>query len=342
VSLDGRYLAIIDAGEPPPGARLHGYAMTLTVLDLQIGGETIVESGPLAAVLGWSATGQLIYVRPNPDGGSDGGDSTYLLTAYEPAAGVAKLLSPDPVRLTSFGPNVWSVDHSALVWMRAGQPDRTQGPLVRYTFGPQPEVDRLGEWGGQPALSADGGQVAYMTTVTGGPQTGMSEIKVLDLTTARMRHLAFSSNGAQASPATFSVPQWSPDGRQLAWSASPAGQVQTVAASGGAVRIWTTGGQPIALKGFSPDGRYLLAEAGGGPDPLAQGVQNYLSLKQFWLFDELAETVSPPQSFWAYSTLWLPGAHRLLAAGPAGVTSFDPATGEYVWLGDWQRCQLRR
>jgi hypothetical protein len=111
---------------------------------------------------------------------------------------------------------------------------------------------------------------------------------------------------------------------------------------GGVVKIWSVGKQPVSLRGFSPDGRYLMGESASALDPIAQGVQNYLSLKQLWLFDQQSEAIRPPVSLWAYSTLWMPDSHRLLAAGPAGVISLDPATGEYEWLGSWQRCQLRR
>ena len=140
----------------------------------------------------------------------------------------------------------------------------------------------------------------------------------------------------------FWVPQWSPDGQRLGWSAGSPSQIGTAPAGGGPVAIWTLGRQPVFLRNFSPDGRYLMGESANDMEPIAQGVQNYLSLKQLWLFDQQSTTIQPPISLWAYSTLWLPGSHRLLAAGPAGITSLDPATGEYEWLGSWERCQLRR
>jgi hypothetical protein len=345
VSLDGRYLAIVNAGEPPPGARLHGYAVTLTVLDLTTGVESIVDGGPLAAIIGWSASGQLIFVVPNPVPDSYSPVPAYNLIAYDPADGREHLLTPDSVSLAVFGPNVWSADHSKLVWtaVAPGPVGLAQGPLAVYTFGPQPHIDRIGESGGEPALSPDGRQLAFITTVTGGPNRASSEMKVLDRANPRVRYLAFSWNTGQPPAATkFWVPQWSPDGQQLGWSAGSPSQIQTAPIGGGAVKMWTIGRQPVFLRSFSPDGRYLMGEAANDMEPIAQGVQNYLSLKQLWLFDQQSKTIQPPASLWAYSTLWMPDSHRLLAAGPAGITSLDPATGEYEWLGSWQRCQLRK
>jgi hypothetical protein len=350
VSLDGRYLAIINAGEPPPGARLHGYAVTITVLDLRTGVESIVEGGPPAAIIGWSSTGELIFVVPNPARNPNNPNVTYNLIAYEPVSGREDLLIRDPVSLGVFGPDVWSADHSRLVWTVAAPPvpGPPQGPLAVYTFGPQPHLERLRVTGGEPALSPDGNQVAYVTATVvslagnGALVYSAAELKVFDSVTGATRRVAASGDNQRPDSTMFWVPQWSPDGQLLGWSAGSPSQIGTAPAGGGPVEIWTLGRQPVFLKNFSPDGRFLMGESANDKEPIAQGVQNYLSLKRLWLFDLQAKTVQPPSSLWAYSTLWMPGGHRLLAAGPAGITSLDPATGEYEWLGRFERCQLRR
>ena len=354
VSPDGRYLAILSAGEPTAGARLVGYAVTLTVLDLDTAREAIVESGPLWAVLGWSATGQLIYAAPDANDDGINPDGTVNLMAYDPAAGRSVLLVDEPTAMATVSMSAWSADHSALVWTMGGfDPDGpTQGPLIehplaRYTFGIEPGLQRLGVAGSQAALAPDGSQVAYVNALELRVSnlniiSGREALNVFDPASATVTRLAAAEVGQSPETNVFWLPQWSPDGKQLAWTAGTPNQVHTAPAGGGAIRAWAIGSQPIWLNSFSPDGRYLMVEDNIIPEPMTQAVQNYLSLKHFWLFDQQAQTVEPPSSLWAYSTLWLPGGHALLAAGAAGVTRFDPATGAAEWLGDWERCQLRQ
>ena len=189
---------------------------------------------------------------------------------------------------------------------------------------------------GGAQISPDGRWVAYTTTETDFKQDAyITQVWLVNAANGKSLQL---TRGDKPS----GNPQWSPNGQHLGWSAGSPSEIQMAPISGGAVKMWTIGRQPVFLKNFSPDGRYLMGESANDKEPIAQGVQNYLSLKQFFLFDLQSKTIQPPISLWAYSTLWMPGSHRLLAAGPAGVTSLDPATGEYEWLGSWQRCQLRR
>jgi len=123
----------------------------------------------------------------------------------------------------------------------------------------------------------------------------------------------------------------------VAWSAyGPQGTqayVLSVPAAGGPLRVWPgTQASQLLPGGFSPDGRYLLAEAPSQPGPGA-----------FWLYDQQATRVAAPLAGWAAATLWLPGAqaHRLVLASPSGVSSLDPATGAWAYLGAWTNCQLR-
>jgi hypothetical protein len=352
VSPDGRYLSLDFQTRVPPEPNSSPRMWDeLWVVDLVSGVESPVATGSPVIVYGWSATDDLIYALHNPLNNQTDSLDALQLRAYHPGDRASRVLIPDRVNASASGAGIWSADHSALLLTL----DEEQSPgsfrpvLGLLSFSPAVHVRRLAAIGDWPALSPDGNQVAFVNSgsptgasVDGTAAAGLSQLNVLDVTTGSVRRVAVSNYQAlPPGPASFYGGLWSPGGNWLAWQAGPPNILLSAPAGGGSVRVWGgSGQQSIELDSFSPDERYLQAWVAGLLGPADQ-VPGLAALNQYWLFDQQAMAVQPPISGWAYSSVWMPKGHRLVAAGPAGVSALDPATGDTEWLGDWQNCQLR-
>ena len=201
---------------------------------------------------------------------------------------------------------------------------------------------RLPDLGDSAALSPHGDRVAYIrySGPTGAVNTildGLDQVQVFDVASGNLIRLAATNDlGLPPGISRFWGPRWSPDGQTLAWTAyGPQGTqsyLLSAPAGGGPERVWPgTQASRLTSGGFSPDGAYLLADASAQPGPSV-----------FWLFDRQAPGVPAPIAGSADAALWLPGGHRLVLAGPAGISSLDPASGGWAWLGAWSNCQIRK
>jgi len=101
---------------------------------------------------------------------------------------------------------------------------------------------------------------------------GVVELNVFDTATGVTRRVAATDDADQRPDSTmFWVPQWSPNGQHLGWSVGSPSEIQMALISGGAVKMWTIGRQPVFLKNFSPDGRYLMGESANDKEPILPG-----------------------------------------------------------------------
>lgn len=96
-----------------------------------------------------------------------------------------------------------------------------------------------------PALSPDGRRVAFTSN-----RGGSDDVWVVDVATRALRRIT-------AHPGVDADPTWSPDGTRLAFSSTrddPAGDLYTVAATGGRTARLTVGGAADTQPAWSPDG----------------------------------------------------------------------------------------
>ncbi len=316
---------------------------SLEVMDLNAAALAAVSSAP-AVPFGWSAAGDLLYTLSDVPNTGANSPNAQALRSYDPASFTSRLLIADRVSPFASGRLLWSADHSALLVALVDQTS-TQFTLAwgLLTFTPTVQVRRLPLVGDEAGLSPDGTQVAYVRFGDPASPSGSAaqdaspvRLEVLDLTTSAIRRLA-ATNDLTLPPGLmrFLYPLWSADGQQVMWMAytdkDATSYLLSAPAAGGAVRVWGGSGPQLFLGGFSADGRYLLA--GHQPDPRLPA--------PFWLFNQQAPGVPPPLVGAAISSVWAPTGHRLLLSGPAGVSSLDPATGDWEYLGMYPGCQLR-
>jgi Tol biopolymer transport system component len=125
--------------------------------------------------------------------------------------------------------------------------------LWRLENGSAAEVSKLGDNGAPlaPALSADGGSIAYVTR-----RDGQTRLNVMGSDGSNVRVLAESLDVRDA-------PTWSPDGEWIAVSTNT--HLVKVQVSGGNVVPLVEGSARIPI--WSPDGRYILYSESiqGGP-----------------------------------------------------------------------------
>jgi Tol biopolymer transport system component len=100
-----------------------------------------------------------------------------------------------------------------------------------------------------PSISPDGTHLAYIRPTQG----SVREIWILDIAHSIHTRLTFVPDGARG-------PQWSPDGRRIAFSSSsgPEVYIQDVANAGAAEQVFQAGAANT-ITDWSPDGRYLVS-----------------------------------------------------------------------------------
>lgn len=194
--------------------------------------------------------------------------------AYSTSDGVLWVMSLEtkaaealPLPAGRYGYPAWLSDGSGLVYTSYKfMPGSEDADFFVYTFGDRQERPFLTQTGPQdyPALSPDGGALAYVTSqATVVPGFGSSltqQLWVASLREGRPQQLLVGSVGETR-------PAWSPDGKRIAFSS----------ARGGSADIWTVkpDGQELARltetpaaetsPAWSPDGReivYVSTDAG--------------------------------------------------------------------------------
>jgi dipeptidyl aminopeptidase/acylaminoacyl peptidase len=157
-----------------------------------------------------------------------------------------------------------------------------------------------------PQVSPDGAWVAYVVT---GNDRGSDEARsaIWMVSWDASQHLALT-----ASAEGTEKPRWSPDGRYLAFMATPAGsekaQIMLLDRRGGNARQLTSVAGDIGVYAWAPDGKRLVltmitGESGGGPKPIVidalhfkQDEEGYLrsgSGRHLYLFDVDANRLDP-------------------------------------------------
>ena len=352
VSPNGAYLSVATYTNAVSNTNSSGIGGAPTITGFEI---VRLDDGALVATVnspsydnlqdvGWSAGNQHIFGYSDARVNANAPVAAVRLMSQAPG-GPAQPLMPQPVYPNYDPQSAWSADHSALLVQLNDTVSR--GPYTSVfavlTFTPTVAVRTLPNLGDFVALSPHGDRVAYIhyagpTNAVPTILDGLDTVQVLNIASGSITSLAVTNDlGLPPGISRFAAPRWSPDGQTVAWSAyGPQGTqayVLTAPATGGPLRVWpgTQAGQ-LLPGSFSPDGRYLLADASSQVGPAA-----------FWLFDQQAPGVAAPLAGWAAAKLWLPGAqaHRLVLAGPAGVSSLDPASGAWAWLGGWANCVLR-
>jgi hypothetical protein len=348
VSPDGRYAALATYQASSDSAGTQSTMTDLQVIDLARGSVVGSAGSPwyeAVQIIGWSASNELIFAVHDPQNNQTDSARVLQLFTYLPYGGPPQRLRPDPIDAGTISSGVWSADHTLLFLGLAEEFPRGHFRTVPavLTLNPPGAVLQLPQVGDSAALSPDGRRVAYIHIANADDQSnatavldaGISWLDVLDLTTGSITGLAASNEiGLPQGIQHFASPVWSADGQTFAWMAypnTPGDYLLSAPAAGGPAHVSTSSAGQLFPDGFSPDGRYLLAVSRQAP----------LVAPQFWLFDQQAPGVPPPLIGTAASTVWMPGGHRLVIAGPAGLSALDPATGAWEWLGSWQNCQLR-
>jgi hypothetical protein len=318
-SPDGRYLALtvvyptrVASSTPSTG---------LAVLDAATGAVTAVARAEGMFDLGWSAEGELLFVRYAPEAG----DMTSLsLLGYHPATGALRNLLPDSVRLFSLAASSWSVDHGALALTVSPIPPYTSAAIV--TLGPEAVVQALGEQGYAfapvfaPGSTPTGGRAAFLTGAQAGFPVGAWELNVIDLATQAVSTVLKSADLVGGSTDVVFAIEWSPDGKHIVFQVAPEGRFVAVTPETGQWRDWT--GVPGVPADFSADGRHLMAMESTGVGQML--VYSLLELD--------AVPDAPAHRFVARGVVWSPAGHRLALANDLGVFVLDPDTQAYAWL----------
>jgi hypothetical protein len=343
VSPDGRYVVLNYQTPNSANPNASDPWTELDVMDLVTGVQSPVAAASFAAAIGWSSTNSLVYwsrpddiispVQNSHNNQPESADIAQLRT-YQPATHAHGILIPDWGFASQIVASTWSTQHTTLLLTLAkeipGGQYQTSTDLL--SLGAPSTSLRVAPPGEGDALSPDGSRVAYFGDALA---AGTDRINLLDLTTGNVVNLmAANGLGLPRDNTSFGDLRWSADGRQIAWTAysNPGVYLFSALVSGGRVRVWADRApRELMIDGFAPDGQYLKVDVLDLPGALGQ----------FWLVDPQAASVRPSFVGSAYSTIWTPEGHRLVMAGPAGVSAVDPATGEYEWLGNWQNCQLR-
>jgi TolB protein len=117
---------------------------------------------------------------------------------------------------------------------------------------------RLTSDGGIPAWSPDGETIAFVRSNTKGGPYGTDEIWVMDQDGTNERRLTVPPVG-DTSSGHDSMPEWSPDGNQIAFARSFRGRqdIYTIRADGTGLRRLTKDSGRFSWPTWSPDGRRI-------------------------------------------------------------------------------------
>ncbi len=157
-----------------------------------------------------------------------------------------------------------------------------------------------------PQVSPDGAWVAYVVTSNDrGADEARSAVWMVSWDGSQHLALTAAADGTEK-------PRWSPDGRYLAFMATPAGsekaQIMLLDRRGGNARQLTSVAGDIGVYAWAPDGKRLVltmvtGESGGGPKPIVidalhfkQDEEGYLrsgSGRHLYLFDVDANRLDP-------------------------------------------------
>ncbi len=325
-SPDGRYLALTVVY--PTRVASSAPSTGMAVLEAATGQVTAVTRAEGVFDLGWSAEGELIFVRYAPEAGDVTGLS---LLGYHPASGALRSLLPDSVRLFSLAASSWSVDHGALALTVSPIPPYTSAAIVRLDE--EAVVQALGEPGYAfapvfaPGSTAAAGRAAFLTGAQAGFPVGAWELNVIDLATQAVSTVLKSADLVGGPTDVVFAIEWSPDSKHIVFQVAPEGRFVAVTPETGQWRDWM--GVPGVPADFSADGRHLLAMESTGVGQML--VYSLLELG--------AARDAPAHRFVARAAAWSPAGHRLALANDLGVFVVDPDTQAYAWLRAGQ-CRL--
>ncbi len=195
---------------------------------------------------------------------------------------------------------------------------------------------------GELAASPDGTRVAFTVTEAVHGATRARSVWVLDVAAGRARQLTFSGK-------SDSSPQWSPDGRSIAFLSDRDGaaQIFLLSMNGGDAEKLTDRQERIGEFRWSPDGKRIALLM---PEPKPPALQTRERDKddarrvdkderraRIWMLDVATRAVTPvTTTAWRLSQIeWLPGDRLAAAADPtpasdrwkSGIYAVDVTTG---------------
>jgi dipeptidyl aminopeptidase/acylaminoacyl peptidase len=205
----------------------------------------------------------------------------------------------------------WSPNDREVIYCRASSQEEVKlyaipanGGTPRLFLGDQPE-------GCLPAWSPTGGRVAFSSRRRGKFQlmTALGLARPINIWTAS----ASGSDLRQVTSlrANLLDPAWSPDGKQIAFTAFPGPRIMTVSTSGGEAMVFTHGFSPA----WSPDGRrmaYFSSASGQLSPPFGIFVQP----ARGGAAKHLTSLVIKSDIFFRPSLDWSPDGERLLTVHP--------------------------
>ena len=269
-------------------------------------GDLSVVSAPAGAELdsefAWAPDGTVAFSRLE----GSGSQALYVLSPGD----------DEPRQLVEDGATpTWSPDGRRLAFVSYDAFSGGSSLQVVDVAGGEPQL--LAENAAAPAWSPDGSQIAYLTASDGlaDPFTAeAAELRVINAGGGRSTVLDNRAN------AYGLAPQWSPDGRTVAYTGGDfdAPEVRLVSADGGGARAIKspTAGMSLGDPAWSPDGASLAVTLVGGMFASAGGIA-VLDVDS----DEVRTLVEADSAYYSRPR-WSPDG-RFIAAGvsDAGMTS---------------------
>jgi WD40 repeat protein len=339
LSPDGTRLAVV-----APGVQFESQ-LQLQILDLNGSDVQLVSEGGFWP-LGWSASGQLVYLSQGGEAGEETcGDFPCRLRAYDPATGrdydvIRQPVSPS-LGIFLGGLSLWSPDRSALgLTLTDDSPEGESRavPAIVSLIDPVQALIPARE-GHSPVLSPDGTRVAVIVggAIWDSNPPSRTSLEVVDLETqATTTLLTSEALAAEGQPELILGAEWSPDGAVLAvLTSGEQNSLLLLPTDGNPPRTLATSTDsfPIPL-GFSADSRYLAALNMSGDrgglrlyDLHTDGGEIFIAAA--WGYE-----------FFSKFAAWSPTGHLLAVAGPGGLYVTDPATGEFYWINSHRACRL--